>query len=65
MKLMKYFGALLIASSFVGCSDWNTPEREVFENQEGLEKYIPLLEAKTEADLTPSNPWHGSSCRHP
>lgn len=54
MKLMKYFGALLIASSFVGCSDWNTPEREVFENQEGLEKYIPLLEAKTEADLTPT-----------
>ena len=29
-------------------------ERETFENQENLEKYIPLLEAESEADLTPS-----------
>lgn len=46
MKLMKYFGALLIASSFVGCSDWNTPEREVFENQEGLEKIYTVVGGK-------------------
>lgn len=47
-------GALLVVAGFVGCSDWNIPEREVFENQENLEKYIPLLEAETEADLTPT-----------
>lgn len=47
-------GALLVVAGFVGCSDWNIPEREVFENQKDLEKYIPLLEAETEADLTPT-----------
>lgn len=30
-------GALLVVAGFVGCSDWNIPEREVFENQENLE----------------------------
>lgn len=36
MKLMKYFGALLIASSFVGCSDWNTPERRFSKTRKAL-----------------------------
>lgn len=30
-------GALLVVAGFVGCSDWNIPEREVFENQKDLE----------------------------
>lgn len=54
MKFIKYIGVILIASIFIGCSDWNTPERVIFENQKGFEKYIPLLEAKTENDLTPT-----------
>lgn len=36
-SIMKYIGALLVVAGFVGCSDWNIPEREVFENQQGLE----------------------------
>ena len=44
----------LLAAGFVACSEWTVPERETFENQENLEKYIPLLEAESEADLTPS-----------
>lgn len=45
---------MLMAAGFVSCSDWTTPKLESYENQEGLEKYIPLLEAKSEADLTPT-----------
>lgn len=53
-RIIRYAGALLLAAGFVACSEWNVPERETFENQENLEKYIPLLEAESEADLTPS-----------
>ena len=53
-KILKYVGALLIASNMIGCSDWTDTEREVFENQENLERFIPLLDADSEADLTPS-----------
>lgn len=53
-KIIRYAGALLLAAGFVACSEWTVPERETFENQENLEKYIPLLEAESEADLTPS-----------
>lgn len=53
-KIIKYIGALLMVAGFVSCSDWNIPEREIFDNQKDLERYIPLLEAETEADLTPT-----------
>ncbi|WP_304320445.1 endo-beta-N-acetylglucosaminidase family protein [Phocaeicola plebeius] len=53
-RIIRYAGALLLAAGFVACSEWNVRERETFENQENLEKYIPLLEAESEADLTPS-----------
>lgn len=53
-KIIKYIGALLMVAVFAGCSDWTIPEREVFDNQKNLEKYIPLLEAETEEDLTPT-----------
>lgn len=53
-RIIRYAGALLLAAGFVACSEWTVPERETFENQENLEKYIPLLEAESEADLTPS-----------
>ena len=49
-KIIRYAGALLLAAGFVACSEWTVPERETFENQENLEKYIPLLEAESEAD---------------
>ncbi len=54
MKILKYLSVMLMAAGFVSCSDWTTPELESYENQQGLEKYIPLLEAKSEADLTPT-----------
>ena len=34
--------------------DWTSEEREVFENQEGMHRLIPLIEAQTEEDLTPT-----------
>ncbi|MCQ5023234.1 hypothetical protein NE600_27005, partial [Bacteroides thetaiotaomicron] len=32
----------------------DSEEREVFENQEGMHRLIPLIEAQTEEDLTPT-----------
>ena len=52
-KIIRYAGALLLAAGFVACSEWNMPERETFENQENLEKYIPLLEAESEVRHIP------------
>lgn len=62
-SIMKYIGALLVVAGFVGCSDWTIPEREVYDNQKNLEKYIPLLEAETEADLTPTMREHFAKLR--
>ena len=53
-KILIYVGALIFASNIVGCSDWTNPERDVFDNQENLERFIPLIDAQSEADLTPT-----------
>lgn len=50
----KILFTLLAAFVFISCSEWNNPERIVFENQKDLQRLIPLLEVKTEADLTPA-----------
>lgn len=54
MKLLKYIGIGLFAACLAGCSDWTDVEREVYGNQEGLEKYVELIDAQSEADLTPT-----------
>ena len=54
MKLLKYIAICLSVVAFTGCSDWTDVEREVYANQEGLEKYIELIDAQSEADLTPT-----------
>lgn len=54
MKLLKYIVICLSVVAFTGCSDWTDVEREVYANQEGLEKYIELIDAQSEADLTPT-----------
>lgn len=52
-KLLVYLYISVIVLVVHGCSDWTTTERELFDNQEGLIRLIPLIEAETEADLTP------------
>ena len=54
MKLLKYFCIGISAFSILSCSDWVTEEREIFENQEGMHRYIPLIEAQSEEDLSPT-----------
>ena len=54
MKLLKYLCIGISALSILSCSDWTSEEREVFENQEGMHRLIPLIEAQTEEDLTPT-----------
>ena len=55
MKLRNVLYTCLVASlSLSACSDWTEEEREIFENQDGLERLIPLIEAKGEEDLTPT-----------
>ena len=54
MKLLKYLYIGIAALCVTSCSDWTSEEREIFENQEGLYKRIPLIEAQSEDDLTPT-----------
>ncbi len=54
MKLLKYFYIGISALSILSCSDWTTEEREIFDNQKGMHRYIPLIEAQSEEDLTPT-----------
>lgn len=46
MKLLKYLCIGISALSILSCSDWTSEEREVFENQEGMHRLIPLIEPK-------------------
>lgn len=62
-KILKYMGAFVFASSMVGCSDWTDVEREIYPNQENLEKYITLLDAQSEEDLTPTMRKHFAEIR--
>lgn len=54
MKIFKYVTICLIAIFSYNCSDWTISERDIFDNQENLNRYIPLIEAQGEEDLTPS-----------
>ncbi len=54
MKLFKYICIVVAAISISSCSDWLTTERDVFGNQENFDRLIPILEAQTEEDLTPT-----------
>lgn len=64
MKIKNILYTCFIASlSLTACSDWTEEEREVFENQEGLERYVPLIEAQSEEDLTPTMREHYAKIR--
>lgn len=54
MKLNKYTLTILFLGFIYGCSEWTEVESEIYTNQEGFEYLIPLLDAQTEADLTPT-----------
>lgn len=63
MKSKKYILLFLSVLLFGSCSDWTTPEAEVLDNQKGFERLIPLIEAKTEQDLTPTMREHYARIR--
>lgn len=54
MNKTKYLLGILLVIFAFSCEKWTEPERKVLDNQEGFTRLIPLLEAKTEADLTPA-----------
>lgn len=54
MKLRHLVYAALAAFTFGSCSDWTDTEREVFPEQEEIQRIIPFLEAQSEEDLMPS-----------
>lgn len=49
--------------SLISCNDWTEPEREIYENQNGLRRFVPLLEAQNEEDLPPSMREHFKKIR--
>mgnify|MGYP001751172465 CR=1 FL=1 len=55
MKLRNVLYTCLVASlSLSACSDWTEEEREIFENQDGLERLIPLIERRGRLDPDPT-----------
>lgn len=54
MNISKLLYAGLAAVALVGCSEWTEPKPETYANQDGLKRFIPLLEAQGEEDLSPS-----------
>lgn len=54
MKLRNYLYIGIAVLGLAGCSDWTDTERELFPDQDGLNRYIPLIEAQSEEDLMPS-----------
>lgn len=56
MKLNKYIAACAVGVlALASCAkDWTEPKAEVYPNQENLKRLVPFLEAKGEADLTPT-----------
>lgn len=50
-----FFTYMCLATSFfTSCSDWTDAEREMFPEQEEINRIIPFLEAQSEDDLMPS-----------
>lgn len=54
MKFLKYLFLSIFTLGMAGCSDWTDTEREVFDNQGDMHRYTPLIDAQSEADLTPT-----------
>ena len=54
MKLRNYLYIGIAVLGFTACSDWTDAEREVFPEQEEINRFIPLIDAQNEADLMPS-----------
>lgn len=55
MKLIKYISIVVAAFAMLAsCSDWTDTERKEFDNQTGLHRIVPLIEAQSEEDLTPT-----------
>lgn len=53
---MKKYNIIWILTALivvVGCEKWTETERIVLDNQQNLKKFVPILEAQTEADLNP------------
>ena len=54
MNLRNYIYIGIAVLGFTACSDWTDTEREVFPEQEEINRFIPLIDAQSEADLMPS-----------
>lgn len=64
MKLKRYLFVGLVSGLICSCSDWTDMERERYgEQEEGLERYIPLIDAQSEEDLTPTLRAHYAQIR--
>lgn len=54
MNKLKYIVAVLIVFiSATSCQDWTQEDRLIFDNEQNLKRLIPLIDAKSEEDLTP------------
>lgn len=63
MKLLKYIYMAVAVIGMTACSDWLVSEREVLDNQKDLNRLIPLIEAQSEEDLTPTMRKHFAEIR--
>ena len=54
MNLRNYIYIGIAVLGFTACSDWTDTEREVFPEQEEINRFIHLIDAQSEADLMPS-----------
>lgn len=63
MKSLKYIVVVVAVIGMSACSDWLTTEREVLDNQQGFTRLIPLIEAQSEEDLTPTMRKHFAEIR--
>lgn len=62
-KIFKYLCLGLSMLFVASCADWTEPERTEYDNQKGLSRYIPLIEATDESQLTPTEREHFASIR--
>lgn len=53
MKFYQYILLGVMSMGAVACSEWTETERDMFPEQEEVNRYIPLIEAQSEEDLTP------------
>lgn len=62
-KIFKYLCLGLSTLFVASCADWTEPERTEYDNQKGLFRYIPLIEATDESQLTPTEREHFAKIR--